>query len=354
MRKIYVFSLLLLFGQADFCKTAYIIDWPGSIDACVGVWDNFRCAVDTLATKKALEKYGFAVRQRSSFSAIESPDAIICFDTGQSDLLNGLHKFHDVVKVLVTREPPMLMPLNFDRNFHQLFDFVFTWHDGFIDDQKYFKKYFAVWGPMVDDLVDFDRKKLCVMITANKGFSHPQQLYSERKKAIEFFEQFHPDDFDLYGISWENSKYARYKTYKGPIPFVGPNAGGNIDHLRYYKFCICYENSAMPGLITQRIFDCFRAGCVPVYWGAPNIEKYIPRNCFISYHDFNDYKKLYDYMIHMGRNEYENYIINIKTFLSSKQAQLFTIQHFQESFEEIVRRIDQKLIQSNQRGKAEL
>ena len=49
------------------------------------------------------------------------------------------------------------------------------------------------------------------------------------------------------------------------------------------SFAICYENARdIPGYITEKIFDCFFAGCVPIYWGgAPNVTDHIPANTFI-------------------------------------------------------------------------
>ena len=53
-------------------------------------------------------------------------------------------------------------------------------------------------------------------------------------------------------------------------------ADTKIDTLRRYKFCVAVENSEMPHYVTEKIFDSFVAGCVPVYFGAPNIYDYIP------------------------------------------------------------------------------
>ncbi|MDR1453444.1 MAG: hypothetical protein LBJ25_05680 [Candidatus Margulisbacteria bacterium] len=38
-------------------------------------------------------------------------------------------------------------------------------------------------------------------------------------------------------------------------------------YLRQYKFNICPENSQSPGYVTEKIFDAFHAGCIPVYNG---------------------------------------------------------------------------------------
>jgi alpha(1,3/1,4) fucosyltransferase len=49
------------------------------------------------------------------------------------------------------------------------------------------------------------------------------------------------------------------------------------------RFCICYENSrGSPGYLSEKIFDCFTSGCVPVYIGTPHAEPAIAPACFID------------------------------------------------------------------------
>ena len=42
------------------------------------------------------------------------------------------------------------------------------------------------------------------MIACNKWSPHPDELYTERKKVIRFFEEHHPETFDLYGETGES------------------------------------------------------------------------------------------------------------------------------------------------------
>lgn len=79
------------------------------------------------------------------------------------------------------------------------------------------------------------------------------------------------------------------------------NAMGTVESkaitLAKYKFCICYENMRdVKGYITEKIFDCFMAGCVPIYWGASNITDYIPADCFIDRRTFTSMEELYVFM----------------------------------------------------------
>jgi hypothetical protein len=38
-----------------------------------------------------------------------------------------------------------------------------------------------------------------------------------------------------------------------------------------YKFVICMENSSLEGYHTEKIMHAYRNGCIPIYWGDPNI-----------------------------------------------------------------------------------
>ena len=66
-----------------------------------------------------------------------------------------------------------------------------------------------------------------------------------------------------------------YNTVGSEI-FAGLGGGGGeakkVEFLRQYKFCIAYENAASPGYVTEKLFHAKAAGCVPIYWGAPDVE----------------------------------------------------------------------------------
>lgn len=43
-----------------------------------------------------------------------------------------------------------------------------------------------------------------------------------------------------------------------------------VDYLKNFKFNLCPENSDSRGYVTEKIFDSFLAGCIPIYWGSGN------------------------------------------------------------------------------------
>ena len=139
----------------------------------------------------------------------------------------------------------------------------------------------------------------------------------------------HYEGFDLFGVGWDKAGIkavtpeAVRRRYRGSLP-----AGGKFEVTAKYKFNFCPENSVFPGYVTEKIFDAFAAGSVPVYKGAPDIEHYVPKNCFVDIRDFKDLTELFLYLSTMPESVYNNYINNIRFFLASPQFKLFTQGYF--------------------------
>ena len=63
----------------------------------------------------------------------------------------------------------------------------------------------------------------------------------------------------------------------GPILAAGPGGGGGelkkFEFLKDYKFCITYENTSSPGYVTEKLLHAKAAGCIPIYWGDPKVNR---------------------------------------------------------------------------------
>lgn len=241
--------------------------------------------------------------------------------------------------ILICMEPPTVNPFSYLKIIHSFFIKVYTWNDDLVDNERSSsasKKYFKINLPksilgINTKVKRFKDKKFLTLINSNKISFYPfklfcpfgKELYSERIKAIEFFGRRIPDKFYLYGFGWNKLKrynlkefffgYKKYSTYKGSV-------NDKIKILSNFKYCLCFENlTDVNGYITEKIFDCFMAKCVPIYWGASNIEKYIPKDCFIDFRDFNNYEKLLTFLNSIDENRYNRYIENIQKLLDNKK-----------------------------------
>jgi hypothetical protein len=104
---------------------------------------------------------------------------------------------------------------------------------------------------------------------------------------------------------------------------IGPTVKKKHLTLMDYRFSIAYENSMEEDWLSEKLWDCFHAGCVPVYLGAPNVTDYVPAKAFIDKRQFT-YDELYRYMSQMSEREYNGYLAAAADFLCSPAFRPFT------------------------------
>lgn len=276
------------------------------------------CARPFFALREALEKEGFTVKYTWDGKGLEDVAAVISLIQEEPSLLNNISAQCPREKcILCIFESPLIQPSVYREDLKNYFGKIFIMSDDRVDGQTYQKLYYPQPRLYMDNnLPDFNQKKFCALMAGNKDSQHPLSLYPERKKVIQLFPRMGAQDFDLYGPDWKG--YSCWKGY----------AESKWAVLKNYKFSICFENFQERGYITEKIFDSLVAGCVPVYWGAPNITDFIPKECFIDRRDFHSHQQLYYHLKSMKQETYERYITAIRKFLAGPQAQLFSIDHF--------------------------
>lgn len=72
----------------------------------------------------------------------------------------------------------------------------------------------------------------------------------------------------------------------GDAIFAGLGGGGGElkkhEFLKQYKFCLAYENSSSQGYTTEKLLHAKVAGCIPIYWGDPKVERDFDTKGFID------------------------------------------------------------------------
>jgi len=76
-----------------------------------------------------------------------------------------------------------------------------------------------------------------------------------------------------------------------------------IDFMKDYKFAITFENSSSPGYTTEKIYHALYAGCIPIYWGNPYVEKDIDAKWFINYHRYNKFRDLLKRIVEIDNDD---------------------------------------------------
>ena len=223
---------------------------------------------------------------------------------------------------------------NSNINLLRKYNHIFSWNPDLVNLGLATKIQLA--HPMGEGIIDgySSRNLLVVIVSSNRslrGWYPKYNLYSERVKTIKWFEHNALEDFELYGKKWNMS--ARLPTRFGGfihslekrLPFKYcpfPSWKGEIlnkqDVLIRSRFSIVYENvKYLKGYISEKIFDAFVAGNVPVYWGADDVDNYIPKECFIDRRNFINHEKLYNFLKNMPEEQYLNYQRCIKNFIEN-------------------------------------
>lgn len=278
---------------------------------------------------------------------VEDADAIVFIDyPRKNDPIFKYALANNVKAYLITLESPIIRPEVFQIELHKPFERIFTWSDKLLNcaDSKYIKINYSF--NITADFSNDIRENAIVIIAGNKKSTGIGELYSERLKCIKWFNENAPESLDLFGFNWDlkafctedivgftlNKLNQRFRIFKQNFSSYKGTILRKYDTLPKYKFCICFENVfGYDGYITEKIFDCFFSGTIPIYKGAPNVSTYIPEGCYINYDDFSDISELYAFTKSLNNEDIRAYQKNIKEFLLSDHVYQFTTEVFAET-----------------------
>jgi hypothetical protein len=246
-------------------------------------------------------------------------------------------------------ENPLIRPLNRDRAALARYAKWFAWDGELRDDPRtvpllYPNRFDTEgWnGPEKHPL-------FCVLVASNKALTvvDPRDQYQARVRILDWYERNASADFHLYGRGWDRPAalpgrwgrvrnqlckiLARFAPAKSPyVTWRGP-VDDKIALLQKARFCLAHENCRdLEGYVTEKLFDAFRAGCVPVYVGPKEIAELVPTNCFIDGREFATPAALDAHLRTIDDAAYRGYQERIRDFLLSEQAKPFSQDHFAE------------------------
>ncbi len=246
-------------------------------------------------------------------------------------------------------EDPLVRPLNADRAQLARYRKVFAWNEDLIDEAHVLRLDYPN-DLHVRELPGWHARPLfCVLIASNKAlrYADARALHGQRVEVIRHFEAHAPELFTLYGHGWDippvqpgawgriakrlHEWRRRWRPADMPFPSYRGKVGKKADVLERARFCICYENSrGSPGYLSEKIFDCFTSGCVPVYIGSPHAEPALPPACFIDGDRFSSAAELLACLRSISEAQFSGYQQAMRAFLESPASARFGNRHFCE------------------------
>jgi len=248
----------------------------------------------------------------------------------------------------VIMEPPVVAPKLYEAlpRLTAVFDRVYVHNicgDGYsldgVDTSKLHRLY---WPIPHDDVLepywgnDRRMKRVVVINGSHNPLSKNREQYSLRIKAMAELSKI--EIVDLYGMGWDKwwSREAMWlpywRNFRALMSIYKGKCASKFEVLQNYEFCLCFENMAMNGYITEKLFDCLYAGTIPLYMGAPDILEYIPRDVFVDCRNYSTWTEMWNDIAVMPAENIQAMKEAGRTFLRSDMAKKFfdSIEHICE------------------------
>lgn len=267
--------------------------------------------------------------------------------------------------VLMISEPPIYVKEPWDTANHAKFKLVFSYNPKLVqtNPEKYRHYYYPIDFEGIVSMPfptkeQFESRKLANLVNgsiANYKYHHQEgSLLGERYRLIQWFGKTHPSEFDFFGRNIRKRHYGMSFPGLGILKKVLPGTvimkmseliqkpirrvyRGEVapleksKNLYNYRFNFCFENTSnVPGYITEKLFDCFLARTIPIYWGAPNIKEVVPPGCYIDYRQFDGYASLYTFMKSFTWEDASRMFAAQDDFLKTKKASEISSRGFAE------------------------
>ena len=230
-------------------------------------------------------------------------------------------------------EPPLIYPKIYQNlsKYSKYFDKIYIYNSKAIAGEHKYKQA-LIPIPYNDILSHYwlneSRSDKLVLIAGNHApFFKKNELYSERIQLVNFLSK--NNFIDLYGRGWNfhiNRRILWWKyllNYSSIMKSYKGATSNKHETLSKYKFSICFENSITAGYITEKIFDCFYAGTIPIYYGDPNVKESIDPDSYIDFRKFDDYKDLELFVKNISEQEYNKIKNAGKDFILNKASNYY-------------------------------
>jgi hypothetical protein len=153
---------------------------------------------------------------------------------------------------------------------------------------NYLKKYYDIIKPSIQ--TEFEKKKNCLIATSINNID--KKNISNILHCLFNKCDFISDKKDLVGS----------KSCYNDIEL--------LNLFNEYKYVFVAENSVIDGYITEKIFNCYLARTIPIYFGSKKITKYFNEDTFININDYNNIPNIIDKIKKINNQENYDKIIN--------------------------------------------
>jgi hypothetical protein len=111
---------------------------------------------------------------------------------------------------------------------------------------------------------------MSVTLNGGETYYHRTLAYARSMTGL-ILKNVLPEAVDLYGRYWPHGAAVAGNSREAP-----DWRERKLALLGRYGFNLCWENSELPGYVTEKIWDSIDAGVLPLYWGPPEFHAMLP------------------------------------------------------------------------------
>lgn len=221
----------------------------------------------------------FNVAPQNTILALSEPLSVVDFPKSYRDQFGMLHSCQEQL----THKNIIYGPA------------VLCWYAGMVMGKK--SDQYSITYDMLNGSALPPKKKLMSVITSNKAFT---KGHYERIKFVSQLKEHYGDMIDVFGRGFRSFD-------------------DKWDVLADYKYHVVIENSSSKYYWTEKLSDCYLAGCYPIYYGCTNAGDYFSEKSFsqIDIRDLDGAIKIIDDLI-----ENDVYSKSVDAIIDSRQRVL--------------------------------
>ena len=157
---------------------------------------------------------------------------------------------------------------------------IYDWHNRMKNETSFLTHY------RVESDLDADKKeKFCSFVVRNPNCARRNEFFHKLSKH---------KHVDSGGPLFNNIGYV--------LDYGDAAMKAKNNWLKDYKFNICFENSSYPGYTTEKLYEAYIGGTIPIYWGSPTIEVDFNPKAFLNWYDFGSDEALIEEVLMLDRN----------------------------------------------------
>ena len=183
-----------------------------------------------------------------------------------------------------------------------------------------------------------DGKNIC-MVLERRDLNGPYVINGVQLQCLDNLREhyIHALEIDVYGRGWE--KYVGHSKVH-PKSTVGKNIDTrtSVDILKQYTFVVIIENTNADGYVSEKIYDSFIAGTIPIYYGNNNYAVGIPKDMYIDLKTFDTSEKLAHFLNNMTPDDVRGYQHRIATHRRGVLQKVSTTS-FADTLDKVISRI---------------